>query len=48
MTLAVAIRRLRQRLRELVRAELAETVADPADVRDELLALRSVLGGSGD
>ena len=47
-TLAVAIRRLRQRLRELVRAELAETVADPADVRDELLALRSVLGGSGD
>lgn len=46
-TLAVAVHRLRARLRELVRAELAETVADDADVVDEMRALRSVLGGPG-
>ncbi len=46
-TLAVAVHRLRGRMRELVRAELAETVADPADVVEELRALRGVLGGPG-
>ena len=44
-TLAVAVHRLRGRLRELVRAELAETVENPSDVAEELKALRGVLGG---
>ena len=44
-TLAVAVYRMRQRLRELVRAELADTVAAPEDVDEELRALREVLGG---
>jgi RNA polymerase sigma-70 factor (ECF subfamily) len=46
-TLAVAVHRLRGRMRELVRIELAETVADPSDVGEELRALRGVLGGPG-
>ena len=36
-------RRVRRRIEGAFRPQ-----ADPADVRDELLALRSVLGGSGD
>jgi RNA polymerase sigma-70 factor (ECF subfamily) len=43
-TVAVAIHRLRARLRELVRAELAETVAGPEALAAELAALKSVLG----
>lgn len=39
-TVAVAIHRLRQRLHEAVRDELAETVADPADIEAELSHLQ--------
>ena len=44
-TVAVSVHRLRQRLRELVREELARTVSDPDDVDDELHALRDIAGG---
>jgi RNA polymerase sigma-70 factor (ECF subfamily) len=44
-TVAVCVHRLRQRLRELVREELARTVGDPADVDAELHALRDIAGG---
>jgi DNA-directed RNA polymerase specialized sigma24 family protein len=40
----VAIHRLRTRLRELIRAEVAATVNDPADVADELRHLIAVAG----
>ncbi len=43
-TLAVAVHRLRRRLRDLVREELAETTADPGDLEAELRALREALG----
>lgn len=43
-TLAVAVHRLRHRLRALVCVELAETVADPEDVDTELDALRAAFG----
>ncbi|MEO6066003.1 MAG: sigma factor [Lysobacterales bacterium] len=46
-TLAVAIHRLRNRLREKVRTELAETVAQPADFDRELAILQSSLAESG-
>ena len=39
----VAVHRLRRRFRALLREEIAETVADPADVDDELRYLFSVL-----
>jgi RNA polymerase sigma-70 factor (ECF subfamily) len=42
-TVAVAVHRLRKRLRELVHAELAETVSEPEAVEPELRALRAVL-----
>lgn len=42
-TLAVAVHRLRHRLRDLVRQELAETTACPADMDSELHALREAL-----
>ena len=45
-TVAVAVHRLRERLRELVRAELADTVTEAAEVEAELDALRQVLGGA--
>ena len=45
-TLAVAVHRMRHRLRELIRAELSDTVLAPEDVDDELGALREVLGGA--
>lgn len=45
-SLAVAVHRMRQRLRDLVRAELADTVATAADVEQEMRALREVLGGA--
>ena len=38
-----AVRRLRGRFRELLRAEVADTVASPAEVADELRALRASL-----
>jgi RNA polymerase sigma-70 factor (ECF subfamily) len=39
----VAVHRLRERFRELLRQEVAATVSQPADVDDELLALRKAL-----
>lgn len=42
-TLAVAIHRLRQRLRELVREELADTVTEPGQLEEEVAALQHVL-----
>lgn len=44
-TLAVAVHRLRQRLRELVRAEIAQTTAGRADMEAELRELRATLAG---
>jgi RNA polymerase sigma-70 factor (ECF subfamily) len=41
--LKVAIHRLRKRYRELFREEIADTVADPAEVESELRFLASVL-----
>jgi RNA polymerase sigma factor (sigma-70 family) len=41
--LKVAIHRLRQRYREVLRAGIAETVADPADVDDEMRHLVAAL-----
>lgn len=45
-TLAVAIHRLRQRLHDLVRDELAETVSEADELEHELGTLRSALGGT--
>lgn len=42
--LAVAVHRMRQRFRELVRAEVAHTVAGPGEVDDELRHLLRILG----
>jgi RNA polymerase sigma factor (sigma-70 family) len=41
----VAVHRLRQRYRELLRAEIAHTVASPEEVDDEIRHLFAVLGG---
>ena len=41
--LKVAIHRLRKRYRDLFRQEIAETVADPADVESELRFLAAAL-----
>ena len=41
----VAVHRLRQRYREVLRAEIAETVATPAEVEDELRNLFAALSG---
>jgi hypothetical protein len=41
--LKVAIHRLRKRYREIVRQEIADTVADPAEVDSELRFLAAVL-----
>jgi len=41
-TVKVAVHRLRQRFRQLLRAEVAHTVARPEDVDDELRYLISV------
>ncbi len=43
-TIAVLVHRMRQRYRDLVRAEVAQTVASPADVDPEMQYLLSVLG----
>lgn len=45
-TLAVAVHRLRHRLRELVQDELADTIASRDDMDAELRALRGALGSS--
>ncbi len=42
--LGVTVHRLRRRFGELVRAEIAQTVASPAEVDDELRHLMAVLG----
>ncbi len=39
----VAVHRLRQRYRELLRAEIAETVSDPSDIDDEMRSLLAAL-----
>ena len=45
---AVAVHRLRTRYRELVRREIADTVANPGDVDDEMRHLLAALsGGTG-
>jgi RNA polymerase sigma-70 factor (ECF subfamily) len=41
--LRVAIHRLRRRFRELVRAEVVQTVNDPADVAEEMRYLIEAL-----
>jgi hypothetical protein len=41
--LKVAIHRLRKRYRDLFRQEIASTVADPADIDNELRYLASIL-----
>jgi RNA polymerase sigma factor (sigma-70 family) len=43
-TLAVTVHRLRERLRDLVRAELAHTVSSDVALNEELRAMRKVLG----
>jgi RNA polymerase sigma-70 factor (ECF subfamily) len=40
----VAVHRLRERYRTLLRAEIAETVATEAEIDDELRALLAALG----
>jgi hypothetical protein len=35
---------MRRRYREILRAEIAETVSDPEEVDDEIRSLRSALG----
>ena len=42
--LKVTVHRLRRRYRELLRTEIAQTVADPAEVEDEIRHLLRVLG----
>jgi RNA polymerase sigma-70 factor (ECF subfamily) len=42
---AVAVHRLRLRLRELVRAEVAQTVGSAADLDEEMRSLLAVLSG---
>jgi RNA polymerase sigma-70 factor (ECF subfamily) len=41
----VAVHRLRRRYRDLLRSEIAQTVADPETVEDELKYLLAVLQG---
>ena len=45
--LKMAIHRLRKRYRELFRQEIADTVADPADVESEIRYLATVLTIAG-
>jgi RNA polymerase sigma-70 factor (ECF subfamily) len=44
-TVKSAVHRLRQRYRELLRKEIAQTVAEPGEVDDELRHLFAVVGG---
>ena len=41
----VAVHRLRKRYRELLRGEIAQTLADPAQVTEELRSLQEALRG---
>ena len=41
----VAVHRLRKRYRQLLRAEIAQTLADPAQVAEELRSLQAALAG---
>jgi RNA polymerase sigma-70 factor (ECF subfamily) len=41
----VAVHRLRQRYREVLRAEISDTVASPGEVEDELRNLFAALAG---
>jgi DNA-directed RNA polymerase specialized sigma24 family protein len=43
--LRMAVNRLRQRFRKLLRAEVAQTVSAPADIDDEIRYLFAALGG---
>jgi RNA polymerase sigma-70 factor (ECF subfamily) len=43
-TAKVAAHRMRRRYREILRAEIAETVAEPSEVEDEIRYLRRTLG----
>ena len=43
----VAVHRLRKRYRELLRAEIAETLADPSQVADELRSLQIAVAEEG-
>lgn len=45
-TLATAIHRMRHRLRELIREELAQTTTSDADLESEMRDLHTVLGGT--
>lgn len=45
-TVAVTLHRLRKRYREFVRAEVANTVATPSEVDEEMRALKAALSGS--
>ena len=42
-SIAVAVHRMRQRYRELVRAEIADTVASPGEIDEEMRALLAAL-----
>ena len=44
--MGVAVHRLRQRYRELVREEIAHTVASPSEVEDEMRYLIGLVSGS--
>jgi RNA polymerase sigma factor (sigma-70 family) len=46
-TVKKLLHRLRQRYRELLRGEVAETVADPADIDDEIRYLCAALAAGG-
>ena len=43
--MSAKIYRLRQRHRDLLREEIAQTVATPADIDDEIRYLIAVMGG---
>jgi RNA polymerase sigma factor (sigma-70 family) len=47
-TLAVAVHRLRHRLRELIREELAQTTVDQVDLESEIHDMRAALGAAID
>jgi RNA polymerase sigma-70 factor (ECF subfamily) len=44
-TLRVAVHRLRKRYRELLRDEIAQTLAEPGQVDEELRSLLAALAG---
>jgi RNA polymerase sigma-70 factor (ECF subfamily) len=43
-SVAAAVHRLRRRYRELVRAEIANTVANPEEIQEEMRHLFTALG----